>query len=78
MIEEGASRVNEGTNEKYTAIFTSEEIKWRENYPASAKSYGIHIINRSTGIEKITFFSTETDEKETEEDYGCEKLEHKF
>ena len=78
VIEEGASRVSDDTNKHYAAIFSSEEIKWRENYPASAKSYGIYTINRSTGIEKITIFSTETDEKEIEEDYGCEKLEHKF
>jgi len=78
VIEEGANRISEGASKKYTASFTSEEITWREDYPASAKSYGIHTINRSTGVEKIIFFSSVNDEKEGEEDYGCEKIEHKF
>ena len=78
VIDEGASKVKDGLNETYGVSFTSEEITWRENYPASAKSYGLHTINRSTAIEKILFFSTDSGKQTEEEDYLCEKIDNKF
>ena len=77
VVDEYSGIVNILT-EKYSAKFTSEEITWRVNYPKSTEAYGIHSINRSTGMEKIIFYNSSTNIKKNEETYSCEKISKKF